>query len=226
MKKTAILACQTLHDEVELTIQQLNCPYPIFWVQENLHDVPRLLRDNIQKELDRLEGYEQVLLCFGTCGNAVVGLHTGSFELIVPRVDDCLSLLMGSMEHRYAVLEGRAGIFLTAGWLRHERGLEAEIRRVYSKYDPQKAERLFHLIYGAFDSLNVIDTGAYRVETILERVRAISRTLHLTCQVRDGTTCYLKKLFSGPWTERQFIRIPPYSQLTAEQAELDVSNRI
>lgn len=47
----------------------------------------------------------------------MVGLHTGNFQLILPRVDDCLSLLMGSMEQRYAALQGGFGIFLTESWL-------------------------------------------------------------------------------------------------------------
>lgn len=79
---------------------------PLHILTDNNHDVPNRLREAIQRELDGIQDADRVLMAFGTCGGAMVGLRTGNFQLILPRVDDCLSLLMGSMEQRYAALQG------------------------------------------------------------------------------------------------------------------------
>lgn len=104
--KTVILCCASLEKEVRLAMARKEISYPLHILTDNNHDVPNRLREAIQRELDGIQDADRVLMAFGTCGGAMVGLRTGNFQLILPRVDDCLSLLMGSMEQRYAALRG------------------------------------------------------------------------------------------------------------------------
>ena len=101
--KTVILCCASLEKEVRLAMARKEISYPLHILTDNNHDVPNRLREAIQRELDGIQDADRVLMAFGTCGGAMVGLRTGNFQLILPRVDDCLSLLMGSMEQRYEV---------------------------------------------------------------------------------------------------------------------------
>lgn len=121
--RTKILSCRTLEMEVRLAMEKCGCCMELEVLQENNHDVPLLLRRKIQEKLDAMENMDRVLLAFTTCGGTMAGLKTGDFELVIPRLDDCLSLLMGSMEQRKAALEGGFGIFLTQGWLNHEKSV-------------------------------------------------------------------------------------------------------
>lgn len=205
--KTCVLCCGSLEKEVRLAMNRCQISYPLEVLTDNNHDSPRRLSASIQKKLDQLDA-QRVLMAFGTCGGAMVGLRSGSLTLVIPRVDDCLSLLMGSMERRYA-LSGSSGLFLTESWMNHEKSIESELGRIRSRYPPERADNVISALYGHFRSLNVIDTGAYDVASLLPRSQALARQLELEHRVVCGTTAYLEALLQGPWESDRFIVIPP-----------------
>lgn len=85
--KTVILCCASLEKEVRLAMARKEISYPLHILTDNNHDVPNRLREAIQRELDGIQDADRVLMAFGTCGGAMVGLRTGNFQLILPRVD-------------------------------------------------------------------------------------------------------------------------------------------
>lgn len=205
--KTCILCCGSLEKEVRLAMNRRQISYPLEILTDNNHDSPRRLSASIQNKLDQMDA-QRVLMAFGTCGGAMVGLRSGNLTLVIPRVDDCLSLLMGSMEQRYA-LSGGFGLFLTDSWMNHEKSIESELGRIRSRYPPERADKVISALYGHFRSLNVIDTGAYDVASLLPRSRVLARQLELEHRVVRGTTAYLEALLQGPWESDRFIVIPP-----------------
>lgn len=212
--KTKILSCRTLEQEVRLAMEKCGCKWELEVLRDSNHDVPARLRQNIQEKLDAIDDAERVLLAFTTCGGAMVGLRTGDFELVIPRVDDCLSLLMGSMERKKEVLEGGFGLFVTQGWLENERNTAAQIERIQEKYPAPRAKKIIDSMYGHFDSLNVIDIGAYEVREILPKTEALAQQLNLQHRIVQGTDAYLKELLCGPYDSARFIVIPPKSVVT------------
>ena len=220
--KVKILCCRTLEPEVRLAMARCGAAAELTVLQENHHDVPRRLRENIQAQLDVMTGVDRVLMAFTTCGGAMTGLKTGDFELVIPRMDDCLSLLMGSMERRKAALEGGFGMFVTESWMNHEKGIEAELERICRAYPPQRAQRVIRAMYGNFDSLNVIDTGAYDLNTILPRTQKLAERLQLKHRIVEGTTSCLETLLQGPYDPARFILIPPHSIVTEADTQLRI----
>lgn len=214
--KTVILACRTLEPEVRLAMKTCGCSYRLEVLQENNHDVPRRLRQNLQQKLDEMQDVDRVLLAFTTCGGSIVGLHTGDFEMVIPRTDDCLSLLLGSAARRKAVQADGFGLFVTQGWLDHEKNAAAELDRIRKKYDPEVAESVIRAMYGHFTSLNVVDTGAYDVQALLLRTEKLAQALKLEHRIVPGTLRYLKELLQGPHDPTRFLVIPPRSAV-AEQ---------
>ena len=218
--RTKLLCCRTLEPEVRLAMERCGCTPELKVLQENNHDVPHKLRRNIQEELDAMTDADRVLMAFATCGGSMVGLRTGDFELVIPRLDDCLSLLMGSMEQRKAVLEGGFGMFVTESWIDHDKNIAFEIERIQKRYPPERAEKVIQIMYGNFDSLNVIDTGAYDVHKILPRTQKLAQQLNLKHRIVQGTTAYLEELLCGPYDPERFILIPPRSVVTDEDTLL------
>ncbi len=106
-----IIACKTIEQELNAAMEQTGCDYPVVWLEPGLHDVPKKLHETLEAHLDTVRGYDTVLLAMGFCGNSVVGLHTHDFELVIPRRDDCISLLLGDTQRPFAA------VFLTEGWL-------------------------------------------------------------------------------------------------------------
>jgi hypothetical protein len=63
-----------------------------------LHIHPGILRENLQAKLDQVSNppYEAVLLGYGLCGQATLGLKAMNTPVIVPRAHDCVTLFLGS----------------------------------------------------------------------------------------------------------------------------------
>ena len=99
-----ILACETLKPELELVMKKLNCSYPLVWVDSGKHAWPDKLRIAVQEKLDGEfpPSCKTVLMVFGFCGNAMVGVHSRERTLVLPRAADCIPLYMGSRAEREA----------------------------------------------------------------------------------------------------------------------------
>jgi hypothetical protein len=207
--RTVVLACNTIRDELEKAAREVGCPHPFRWVESGLHLVPDALRVRLQEELDRLSDVDRVLLAFGFCGNSVVGLAARDHELIIPRVDDCITLLLGSRERREECSADGGVYFLTRGWLEGEFNLWREYEAVRERHGPERTERIYRRMLAHYRYLGLIDTGAYDAEALLPEVRRIAEKLELETRMFEGCTSYLERFFTGPWDEEAFIVVPP-----------------
>jgi hypothetical protein len=190
-----------------------NCSHRLIWVESGLHLVTDSLRRRLQEELERISGAGRVLMAFGFCGNAVVGLKSGDHQLIIPKVDDCITLLMGSKENRERC-NGQGGIyFLTKGWLDGEVNIWKEYQVVLARYGPERTSRIFKTMLAHYKFLGLIDTGAYDLHRLLPQAQEICGALKLELITLQGSDLYLRRLLSGPWTDDRFIIVPPYTTI-------------
>jgi Protein of unknown function (DUF1638) len=210
---TVIIACRTIADELRVALGETACAYPVLWIESGLHLRPESLKTRLQEELDHIENVRQALLAFGYCGNALLGLRAGDFRLIFPRVDDCITLMLGSGSRRNAIGRECGTYFLTKGWLDFERNIWVEYQETVKRHGKEKADRIFKVMLRHYQRLGVIDTGAYDLGGFLEQARDIGEALALKPQVIPGTLEYLKKLLTGPWDE-DFIIIHPGETVT------------
>lgn len=148
----------------------------------------------------------------GTCGNSVFGLNTGSFQLILPKVDDCISLLLGTVERRKQ-LSSEGIYFMTDGWLRGERNIWKEYQYALEKYGEKQGRMIFNMMFHNYRSIALIDTNSYDVEAANQAVADIAEKLELEHFVLPGTLNYLTQLLTGPYTPEQFFIVPPHSTL-------------
>lgn len=210
---TLILACNTIRPELERAAAETECPYPFKWVESGLHLRPDSLRARLQEELDSIENVDRVLLGFGFCGHAVVGLISRDYELVMPKVDDCITLLLGSKENRDRCCDAGGVYFLTKGWLEGETNIWTEYQAVLARFGPDSTEKIYRRMLAHYEFLGLIDTGAYELDLLLPEVEAIAATLNLKTRVLPGTDSYAKKLLSGPWDEGDFVVVPPNTKI-------------
>ncbi|MBI5584480.1 MAG: DUF1638 domain-containing protein [Deltaproteobacteria bacterium] len=210
---TVIIACRTIAEELRVALGETACPFPVLWIESGLHIKPDSLKTRLQEELDHIGNVGQVLLAFGYCGNALLGLRAGGFQLIFPRVDDCITLMLGSGSRRQEIGRECGTYFLTKGWLDYERNIWMEYQETVKRHGKERTDRIFKTMLRHYRRLGVIDTGAYDLDGFLERVRDIGAVLALQTQVIPGTLAYLKKLLTGPWDE-DFITIHPGETVT------------
>lgn len=208
---TRILSCRTIEPELKSAMAQVGCGYEVLWLESGLHNVPRKLNARLQEQLDICDGSDTVLLAMSFCGNSVVGLKTGNFQLVIPRSDDCITLLLGSLEER---MKHRATYFMTEGWLAGERNLWREYEECIRKYGREKGEWIMSTMLEHYRNLALVDTGCATQEDLEAQTREIAGKLELDYVRIPGTLDFLKQLLTGPWPRDRFVVVPPNSMVT------------
>lgn len=213
-EKRVIIACSTIRPELQAVMKALGCDDPVIFLDAQLHDRPDELRGAVQRELDQLTNVDRVLMPFGYCGGTTVGLRTGDFELVLPKVDDCITLFLGSREKRKAVPDERYTFFLTQGWLDSPRNILSEYQRLKEKYNQRRADRVMGAMYGHYHAIGLVDHGLFPLEPQEETTDEIAALLHLERRTLPGTGSLLEKLLTGPYDDGSFLRIGPRSEVT------------
>lgn len=214
---TRIISCKTIEPELNMAMEQVGCEYEVLWLESGLHNVPRKLNARLQELLDNCHDVDTVLLAMSFCGNSVVGLQTGNFRLRIPRSDDCVTLLMGSLKER---MNHKATYFLTEGWLAGERNLWREYEDCIWKYGEKRGKWIFSTMLGHYRNLALVDTGSFTGEELETQVREIADRLELQYVRISGTLDFLKQLLTGPWPEERFVEIPPHSMVAEKDCKL------
>ena len=217
--KTAIIACKTIEDELRFAMERTRCTYPVFWLEQGLHNVPKQLNEAVQAALGET-GAERVLLAMGFCGNSLQGLRVSVPELIVPRVDDCISLLLGSVRRRMEFSREHAAYFFTEGWLRGERNIWVEHQHMLETYGEELTEELEKSMFGHYRTLGLLDCGIRPVEPLIEGTKMIAEGLHLKQEVFPASARYLEELLTGPWPEARFLTVHGGTTITDEDMQL------
>lgn len=213
-----ILACKTIEREVLGVRELLGCGWPVDWLEAGLHNWPGRLREAVQGKLDGYRDVDTVALAMSLCGNAVVGLETGDFSLVIPRCDDCVTLLLGSTARRRSL---GGTYFLTQGWLESDLSLWAEYDKARKKYGPARAKRIFSTMLAHYRSLALVDTGCFDADALSPQVREMAAELGLESVRLTGTLDYLKALMTPPWEENRFLIVPPHTRITGEMCRLE-----
>ncbi len=217
-----LLACNTIADELKFAIERTGFEHPVKWVDSGLHINPGSLKDKLQQELDNITGVDEVLLGFGFCGNSLVGLTSPGYRLIFPKVDDCITLLLGSRKRRKEVSAEMGTYFLTRGWLEYERNIWEEYRITVARHGKVKADKVYKIILNHYKRLGIIETGAYENSEFLEKSKLVAEDLKLMRQIIPGTLSYLEKLLSGPYDE-DFVIIRPGETISLDHLMSDGS---
>ena len=88
--RITIIACATVIEEM-LSHLPPGVDYSV--LDFGLHVSPEGLRDALQEAIDdSANSADTILLGYGLCSQAVVGLRANGCTLVVPKVDDCIAI--------------------------------------------------------------------------------------------------------------------------------------
>lgn len=205
--KTIVIACQTIEDEIDAINRTLPVPFPIVWVESGLHNFPDKLKVRIQQEIDKISDAENILLLFGYCGNSIEGLVASQARLVVPKVEDCISLLLGGNQIRQALSRQTPAFYLTSGWLRYEKNIYWEYEKCLEKYGEARSLRIFKAMFAHYSNLNFIDTGSYNLESVMSSTAKFATKLNLKQGIVQGTLKLINKAFLEEWDD-DFLIVP------------------
>ncbi|MDZ7836638.1 MAG: DUF1638 domain-containing protein [Actinomycetota bacterium] len=85
---------------------------------EKLHERSDELRNRLQQEINKFQEHDVIILGYGLCGKGVEGLISENTHLVVSRCDDCIAMLLGSIEEYQKQHKQEPGTYhLTRGYL-------------------------------------------------------------------------------------------------------------
>ena len=213
MSGTKIIACEMLRPEIESIIDETSLDYELIWIEPALHVTPNCLNQRLQEVFDGIDNCEWVLMPFGNCGGALKGLTTGNFKTVIPKVDDCLTLLLGSMQRRINISKEAPTFFLSLGWIKQESNILNAYDDMVKKYGGDMAKMLTETMYGNYERVALIDTGVGNYDELLAYEKPLKDTFGFEKYPVKGTTSYLRQLIFGPWDESKFTIIPSNTRM-------------
>ncbi len=212
-----ILGCEIIRDEIESSQLLTNNQDPIVWIDANYHKFPEKLRQKLQEEIDKIDKIgttDEILLSFGYCGNAILGLQSQKSRLIIPKVSDCIDMLL-SDHSDLPKLRASGCYFLTKGWMESKDNILNEYEIYIKKYGESRTKRIMQVMLAHYHHIALIDTGAYQLEDYLDEAENISKELSLQLRVEPGTLSLLIRLFSYDWV-KDFLIIPAKCEITMD----------
>ncbi len=209
--KVHIIACETIDDEIHKVNRR---GFACRFLEHGLHRTPDLLRERLQQEISQVKEGEVILLGYGLCSNGVVGLRSPDKWLIIPRVDDCIGLLLGSRKAYLEHFRNEPGTYyLTKGWIDHGKTPYSSYRENLEKYDPETALWIAKELLKNYTRVALIDTGAYDLNGCRSHAEEMAAFFGLRLEVVAGTIQLLHDLVRGRWG-KDFLVIEPGCEVT------------
>jgi len=206
-----------------------------------LHREPDKLRQTLQEEIDKASGCgnDYILLAYGLCSRGTADLTARDTPIVIPKVHDCISLLLGSnARYQREFGEHPGTYYFSSGWIEYmdgeldqgmftgkkEREYEERLREYTEKYGEdnavylleQESQWLVNYSRAALIDLPLGDSEHYRwfTKDIAESRNWVYEELH-------GDLRLFEKLFNGDWDSSEFLIVQP-GQRTLECVNSDI----
>jgi hypothetical protein len=211
-EKTKVIACATVIEEM-LPLLPKHMDYEI--LDFGLHLIPENLKGALQEAIDKnCPNYETIILGYGLCSMAVVGLQARDCTVVVPKVDDCIAIFLGSEQAYSAEARKEPGsYYLTKGWIEVSDTLLDEQQRIIDKYGEEKAAFIMGEMLKHYKRLVYIDTGTENQDKYRAYARKTADQLNLRFEEIRGSNKLVQKMLRGPW-DSEFVVAPPGHTIT------------
>lgn len=203
--RTLVMACATVIEEM-LPLLPEGMQYQVF--DFGLHVYPKKLRQTLQEAIDVVSGqYETIILGYGLCSQAIVGITANGCRLVVPRVDDCIAIFLGSRTAYDNQCRAEPGTYyLTKGWIEVGDTPFSEHERTVERFGQERAEYIYKMMMRNYKRLALINTGQYEMEKYREYTRRTAIQFGLRYEEIEGADSLVKKMIFGPWDD-EFVVI-------------------
>jgi hypothetical protein len=205
--RTRIIACRTVIHEMQHLLPSDMEPLTL---DSGLHLHPEKLRGTLQAMVDDITpDTETIILGYGLCSMGVLGLKASHSTLVIPCVDDCIALFLGSRRAYLKALSQEPGTyFLSKGWIDAGITLLDELSSMEERYGKRRAEQVMRRMLQHYRRIAFIDMGYKDQERYRQFSQEAARKLNLSYKEIRGTPELLRKICSGQWDD-EFVVAPP-----------------
>ena len=200
---------------------------------EHIHSAT--LRQTLQAKIDAAaqnpKRYDAILLLFGICGNATVGLTARGTRLVVPRAHDCCTILLGSREKFREHFEACPSMpFSSAGYV--ERGdyymrtgegtMDLQYGNAYAAYVEQYGEENAKYIWESMHPDRGGDENRKAVFIDLPETAHLGYAAEFKAKAEaegkeyvrlEGSMELIRRFLAGDWDPADFLTVEPGRQI-------------
>jgi hypothetical protein len=219
-KPTFVIACRVFEGMLQSRASRAIGGFT--FLDYGLHKLPKLMPAAVQEKIDAIQEPSIIILGYGLCGNGLVGLKSREHTLIIPRVDDCIAIFLGSYElYRKEMDEHPGTYYLTRGWL--ESGTEplTEYEECRGKFGADKAGLIMDMMLSNYRRMCLV---AYSEEELaLCRPRALEvaefcrSRWGLQYEEKIGSDQFIRRLLAASGDVGELLIIPPGGEVTQSQ---------
>ena len=226
MKRYKLLSCSVFQREVCHCLARTPHLVDPEFVELGLHSQPARLREALQARIDAADAgarrYDAILLVYGICGNACVGLRARSAPLVIVRAHDCATVLLGTRA-RYAEVFGAnpSRPFSSRGYL--ERGADGlrtdggpsemgmTMEDLVEKYGEDNARYIWETLHPVREGEPAIfiDIPETSDPAVLAEAREKLATDGREFVVEPGAIDLVRNLVDGRWDDASYLVVPP-----------------
>ena len=235
-----LIACEVLTREIGLCVAR--CPHivDVEFIAKGSHE-PDDLRVRIQAAIDRAEtdgpDYDAIAIGFGLCGNAMLGVTSRCYPMVVPRAHDCCTLYLGSKsafaEH---FGDNPSQGFTALGYLERPSNDDLDpgddsvkfrkmtcfghsYAELVEQYGADNADYLWATLHPEHTAAKdnpvaiFIDQPEIGNFGLLEEYRTKMEAKGKQLVVLNGSVELVSKLVNGDWNEAEFVVVKPGERL-------------
>ena len=224
-----LIACEVLTREICALIATTPHLIDPEFTEKDAHEDSNHLRALLQAKIDQANQketkYDAILLAFGLCGNATVGLHTHGIKLVIPRAHDCGTLFLGSKEKFKEHFATNPSLAYSstgycergASYLRSNDAYHGKSYEDYLElYGEENAKYLWETLHPPY-----IQAGEKAVFIEIEETKHLgyaekchrkAQDEHREFQKLTGSTRLLKMLLHGEWNPEDFLIVGPHQE--------------
>ncbi|MCR5263716.1 MAG: DUF1638 domain-containing protein [Clostridiales bacterium] len=236
-----IIACRIFNRELSYLASQSENQVDITWVGRGLHNTPEKLCARLKNAADSV--YDQIesgeleskpdyiVLGYGLCSRAVVGVRCRGIPIVIPRTDDCIAVFLGSQE-RYMkeFSEGGGAYWLNSGWIEQSPKLfdsENLKRRRWleyaEKFGEDNADYLIEVESSwekNYDTICYVHSDIYDSPAHYGTAKKEAEKKEWRLKELKGDNRLLKMMVDGDWNEEEFLVLKPGERIDADYSGL------
>lgn len=197
-------------DIIRYIVKEYKIELPIIWMECSLHNCPCKLHKRIQDVIHAHQDVDEILLSYGLCGNATLGLVSEKTKLIMPAFDDCICQFLykqSGCKQMYTAPK-KGCFYLTREWTIGNQGIVQQCEDIYAKYGKADGQAIIDEIYADYHTIVLLKTGAYDVDKIFEYVNKAMKYTGMCVKIQNANTEILENLIKGDY-KRMVVNLQP-----------------
>ncbi len=243
MKRLKVLACKVLSREIFTLAAKSENFIDVTTLRQGLHNTPDILRCALQEEIDKiddgsdlltaevnaLQDFDAILLGYGLCSNAICGISSKKYKIVVPRAHDCITLFLGSKEKYRNYFDSHSGgvYWYTAGWNENtcmpgEDRFKAILQSYKEKYGEDNAEYLMQMEQDWLREYNMctfVNWKCLNNERHIEHAKKCAEFLNWNFDLLDGEINLMEDFLNGNWYDEGFLVVEPGQKIQQSYSE-------